>query len=211
MLVVSDGYTCTLFVNRMAVPQLVLYTPSRKATFNRVKAHSTLAVNLYFLECELDEREIDMLKRAVQGHENVEPIRLLKRTGKVLFTWALDIDKKHVDIWKIVDDLDRKIGVTAVLETAKGYHVYLSIIERSPEKVIRQVYKIEKTYGDVGHVRLAVKRERRRTLTWGVIRVRGKYQTHDIEVLYACPKFNKVYDMWLTYVLDLASGHDSII
>lgn len=175
MLVLGNRWIHVYFVNAPLRPILCIYRPTRRATLNRGTPELTVGINLYFLKEPLTKEELGFLRQAQY------PVQFLHQTRKALWTWGLDIDRSNVNIREIVRQL--KEDVLMIVKTSKGYHLYLDICEDSPFKVFKKVYRVEKTVGDTGHVRLAKIRLNRGCLAWGVLRIGGKYERHDLEVI----------------------------
>ncbi len=175
MLVLGNRWIHVYFVNAPLRPILCVYRPTRRATLGRGVPELTVGINLYFLKEPLTREELEFL------HQAQYPVQFLHQTRKALWTWGLDIDNQRINIREIVKQL--KDEVLMVVRTSKGYHLYLDICEDSPFKVFKHVYKIEKRLGDTGHVRLAKIRLNRNCLAWGVLRICGKYERHDLEII----------------------------
>lgn len=175
MLVLGNRWIHVYFVNVPLRPILCIYRPTRRATLNHGVSQLTVGINLYFLKESLTQEELTFLRQAQY------PVQFLHQTRKALWTWGLDIDNRRVNVREIVRQL--RDDVLMIVRTSKGYHLYLDICEDSPFKVFKRVYKVEKTIGDAGHVRLAKIRLNRSCLAWGVLRIGGKYEKHDLEVI----------------------------
>ena len=83
--------------------------------------------------------------------------------GKSMHTWFIDVDKP-----KLIRELIPKSIL--IVKTTKGYHYYLDILEPTFMKAMKAAYRYHKTYGDMGQLRLALRRD-----YLFIIRVGGKY------------------------------------
>jgi hypothetical protein len=108
----------------------------------------------------------------------------------IRYTWFIDIDNR----------LPRELVKYSILivKTQKGFHAYLDIIEPTFIKAMKAAYRWHKTYGDMGQLRLALKREPHVL----VVRIFGKYR-EPLKIIHERQATNPELEEWRKNVVDL--------
>ena len=183
--------------NEPCVPIVVLYSNiKRKNVLNREVPVPAIGVTLYFFTSRVTKSDLDRLYRC----------------GKVAYTWVLDVDSK-ININQALRTVrNRGFEPVLVVETDKGYHIYLNYVAKTPERVYSDMYVLEKILGDPGHIVLAKRRQRRGNPIWGVVRVGGKYVSAKMDIVYDAVETIDNYCLrkWLCKVRELIQDYSTV-
>jgi len=90
----------------------------------------------------------------------------------------MEVDEKDNGVLKKIMKLDPLM----IVETEKGYHVYLPFTSTNPLKVIHYLYKTK--VADKGHLSLARKRNEEELKYKLILRISPKYDKPDMKILY---------------------------
>jgi len=170
-------------------PIMLKYTPSRKATKNRVKPLETIGIYLMYPDERLQIR----------------------------YTYAFDIDKKvtRQRLQQIIETIKKhlKCDIPMICETSKGYHIYISKFWYNPYKTYAEIMKLRKHVPEFDYLQLKLGFMRLRKIdTWAIIRVGGKYETPDIKVIYFDPSCinDLCHRSWIKHVYLLIKLYNEV-
>jgi len=146
-------------------PIPVAYVPRRKAMNHRQVPNVTIGVYCVYVD--------DMLQ--------------------LRYTTALDIDKKvsETRLRQIVETVEKMLQcrVCMVCETCKGYHIYVNKYWYNVTKLYTLLMKLTRHVPEIDKYQIRLGWDRSETYCgWMIIRVGGKYDTSDINVIQYEPE-----------------------